>query len=441
MNITCIKNQVTIGIVGMGAMGKNLAYNFASKGITVGVTNRTLSILDEVENVTNLSKSNSVDELISSISAREGFKYLILLVKAGSAVDAMLEVIYAGGGNKDLKVIDMGNSNPKDSQVRLSKYPNLVVCGISGGEEGARYGASYMMSGNVDDNLKNILSEVSALDFLGGETVGVFGLGNEGNIVKTIHNGIEYSQMQLIGEIINTIKIGKIEVDGYKNDNQSISKLLTEMASKNNDFLLSIFAKTLLYTNIENVTNYIGAKGTGGWSIETALEVNKPFVYMSYSLNRRILSSQNIEVSSSINISTKRLSFDEINELYNFCCCEFLREGVEIIESKIKDISDVLRVWQGGCIIRSNNLLKSINTLKDNYHNLNDNLYNNLSLLPIGRTVQEVVMIYKSNKNMVGSNKYVAVARDVFGAHGFNEYVSNNGEKNVEVRHIKINSN
>ena len=195
------------GLIGLAVMGQNLILNAADHGFTVVAYNRTVSKVDRF--LENEAKGKSV---VGAWSAEEFIKKLktprqmMILVQAGPAVDAFIEALLKAGAEKGDIIIDGGNSHYPDTNRRTKylaeKGIRFVGTGVSGGEEGARYGPSIMPGGNEEawPYIKDVLQSISAKS--DGEPCCQW-VGDEGagHYVKMVHNGIEYGDMQLISEV------------------------------------------------------------------------------------------------------------------------------------------------------------------------------------------------------------------------------------------------
>ncbi|MCF7905966.1 NAD(P)-binding domain-containing protein, partial [Candidatus Gracilibacteria bacterium] len=205
--------QAHIGIIGLGVMGGSLARNIAGKGYTVSVYNRTTqrtnTFLKTFGNK-NLLGHKTLKNFILSL---ERPRKVILMVQAGSAVDAILKELTPLMGSGDI-IVDCGNSLYTDTIRRESLLQKQEIrffgCGISGGEEGALNGPSLMPGGNraAWRHLKPIFEAVAAKDFTGNPCVTYVGENGAGHFVKMVHNGIEYAVMQMLAESYEILSRG-----------------------------------------------------------------------------------------------------------------------------------------------------------------------------------------------------------------------------------------
>jgi 6-phosphogluconate dehydrogenase len=431
MNITSNSNQninkyTNIGIIGLSTMGSNLALNFAkNQELTIHVYNRTLVTTDiflEDHQLPNLVGHQSISSFLDS-----PIEVILLLVKAGEPTDNTIKELLNQNSNKCKKIhlVDLGNSHIKDSQKRFdcytTEFASYNVCGISGGSNGALNGASMMFSGSKNTLLLDLLKLVAAKDFNSQPTVGYFGSNTGGNLVKTIHNGIEYAQMQLIAEIANILQ------PFYGSD--QTSTILQRYSQTYQDFLLSVFAK--VYDgryDFEKIAPIIGSKGTGKWTTELALLANVPAYYIPLAYNLRLTSYTNKAILPSIQSSILHdlTLADTLLQFYDQSYKLLLSEGVDIlkaIDPKF-EISEVLRVWQGGCIIQNHNL-KSITQAQKDYQkviNILQSLSTNEDYKRVYQLVNTAMIDMITTQAKIASNgqleaKSLACCRNIFGNH------------------------
>ncbi|NEP45166.1 MAG: NADP-dependent phosphogluconate dehydrogenase, partial [Okeania sp. SIO2H7] len=199
------------GVIGLAVMGENLALNVESKGFPVSVYNRTSSKTEEFMQKRaqgkNVKAAYSLEEFVQSL---ERPRRILVMVKAGKPVDAVIEQLKPLL-DKDDMIIDGGNSLFEDTERRTQALEatglGFMGMGVSGGEEGALYGPSMMPGGtsNSYKELEAILTKVAA-QVDDGPCVTYIGPGGAGHYVKTVHNGIEYGDMQLIAEAYDLMK-------------------------------------------------------------------------------------------------------------------------------------------------------------------------------------------------------------------------------------------
>jgi 6-phosphogluconate dehydrogenase len=286
-----------LGLIGLAVMGQNLIMNMADHGFTICAFNRTVSKVDAF--LANEAKGKSivgaktVEEFVSKLKSP---RRVMLLVQAGKAVDDWIEKLLPLLSEGDI-IIDGGNSHFPDSNRRTqylnSKGLSFVGSGVSGGEEGARYGPSLMPGGNEAawPHIKDIFQSIAAKS--DGEACCEW-VGDEGagHYVKMVHNGIEYGDMQLICEAYDIMKRGL----GLS------SKEIGDVFAKWNKGVLDSFlieiTRDIMYYNdddgtalVEKILDKAGQKGTGKWTAVNALDLGMPVTLIAESVLARCLSS------------------------------------------------------------------------------------------------------------------------------------------------------
>ncbi|NJS41063.1 NADP-dependent phosphogluconate dehydrogenase [Candidatus Gracilibacteria bacterium] len=365
-----------IGIIGLGVMGASLAQNFASHGITTSVYNRsfgkTQNLLDK-----GLANIEGFEELEDFVNSLESPKKIILLIKSGEPVDLAIKSLIKFLDKSDI-IVDFGNSFYKDTerrQMELQGKVRYLGCGISGGEEGALHGPSIMPGGdkNAIEVLLPLLQKVVAKDFAGLPCVTNVGKFGAGHFVKMVHNGIEYAIMQGIVEIydimrsfgLNTPQIAEVfrKVD-YGNIQSYLLDITISILSsedKNGEGFL-----------VEKVFEEAKAKGTGGWTVQCAIEFGAAVPSISAAVFARIMSARNQSylanqiVNDLRETRVVRKSQEEIEAMTTtiFRTLEMVYlgaylQGLDLIKQASDEkgyqinMDEVVRIWQGGCIIRS----------------------------------------------------------------------------------------
>jgi 6-phosphogluconate dehydrogenase len=269
-----------IGLIGLAVMGENLVLNIESKGYSVSVYNRTTdkvkSFLEGRGSGKNILGTYSIEELLASLASP---KRVILMVKAGPAVDGLIDQIKPYLSKGDI-LIDGGNSFFRDTERRCKGLApegiHYMGTGISGGEEGALKGPSIMPGGPKEayDRLAPVLTRIAA-QVDDGPCCTYIGPSGAGHFVKMVHNGIEYGDMQLIGEAYDILKtalgLEPAELaDIFARWNEGVL----------NSFLIEITAK--IFTKIDEETgkplvdmilDKAGQKGTGKWTSQTSFDL------------------------------------------------------------------------------------------------------------------------------------------------------------------------
>lgn len=366
--------QADIGLIGLAVMGQNLVLNMADHGYRVSVYNRTSSKTDtfiqkRVED-RKVEGYHSLEALVSSLLRP---RKVMLMVKAGQVVDtliAQLEPLLEPGD----MIIDGGNSLYSDTtrRTQLLKAKGLIYIGtgISGGEEGARFGPSIMPGGNIDgwSHVKPIFQDISAkVD--GEPCCDWVGEDGAGHYIKMIHNGIEYGDMQLIAEAYWMMRYGlAMSADAcheqFAKWNQGVL----------DSYLIEITADLLRFKDsdgeplIDKILDAAGQKGTGKWTGISALEMGIPLSLITESVYARCLSAlkeERVEASKRYKIVKESKEVDQekmleaIHEgLYAAKIISYTQGYMLMREAAAQsgwnlNYGGIAMMWRGGCIIRS----------------------------------------------------------------------------------------
>ncbi|CAH2320577.1 6-phosphogluconate dehydrogenase, decarboxylating [Pelobates cultripes] len=367
--------RADIGLIGLAVMGQNLILNMNDHGFVVCAYNRTVSKVDEFlaneAKGTKIIGAHSLEDLVSKLKKP---RRIMMLVKAGQAVDDFIQKLAPLLEAGDI-IIDGGNSEYRDSTRRCKelKVKGLlfVGSGVSGGEDGARYGPSLMPGGDQAawPHIKGIFQSIAAqvenepcCDWVGEEGAGHF--------VKMVHNGIEYGDMQLICEAYHLMKdILQMEQDEMAKAFEDWNK--TELDS----FLIEITADILKFRETDGkhllpkIQDTAGQKGTGKWTAISALEFGVPVTLIGEAVFARCLSSLKSEriVSSKQLKGPKHAPFkgdkkafleDIRKALYASKIISYaqgfilFRQAAQEFGWKL-NYGGIAMMWRGGCIIRS----------------------------------------------------------------------------------------
>jgi len=362
-------------------MGQNFALNMASHGFKVCVGNRSPAKVDltvqraKDEGDLPIIGTKSPEEFVAQLSKP---RKIIILVMAGKPVDETIATLSQYLEEGDV-IVDGGNEWYQNTLRRAkeleSKKIHFVGMGISGGEEGARNGPSLMPGGPREayDMIEPIITKCAA-QVNDGPCTGYVGPVGAGNYVKMVHNGIEYGDMQLIGEVYDIMK------HVLKLSNEEMANIFSEWNSTELQSYLIEITSTILGKKDEfvedgYVVDYIldktGMKGTGRWTIQEAAERSVAAPTMAASLDARYISARKDErikasdvlkgpeiTSAEIPIHKLQMLDDLKAALYAAKVCSYA-QGLGIIKSCSDDmgwdvnLSDCARMWKGGCIIRA----------------------------------------------------------------------------------------
>ena len=375
-----------IGVIGLAAMGSNLARNLAHHGNTVALYNRsyarTETLMAEHGDEGDFVPTRTLEEFVASLKRP---RTAILMVKAGAPTDATIEQLEQVLEPGDI-IVDGGNSYFKDTirrekEVRAKGF-HFVGCGVSGGEEGALKGPSLMPGGTVESwkTLGPILESIAA-KVNGEPCVTHIGANGAGHFVKMVHNGIEYADMQVIGEAYDILR------RGLGMSAQEIGDVFEEWNKGDLDsYLIEITAEVLHHTDhdtgkpfVDMVLDQAGMKGTGTWTVQTGLEFGSAVPAIGEAVFARALSShgelreaawaeelagphKTIELAE----DEKAAFVEDVRKALFASKVVAYAQGLNEIQDGAKeydwdiDLSEVARIWRGGCIIRAQFLLDRI---------------------------------------------------------------------------------
>jgi len=290
-----------IGVVGLAVMGKNLALNIESKGFSVALYNRsaekTKELLAEAAGK-NFVGTYSVEEFVQAL---ETPRKILIMVKAGQATDDTINQLVPYLSKGDI-LIDGGNAYFPDTQRRNKELEaqgfRFIGAGVSGGEEGALNGPAIMPGGQKDayELVEPILTAISAK--VNGDPCSTYiGADGAGHYVKMVHNGIEYGDMQLIGEAYHLLK----DILGVSTN--ELHEIFTEWNNGELDSYLieitaDIFSKTDPETGkpmVDVILDSAGQKGTGKWTSQSSLDLGVPLSIITESVFARFISAMKQE--------------------------------------------------------------------------------------------------------------------------------------------------
>ena len=367
-------SKADIGLIGLAVMGQNLVMNMNDNGFTVAVYNRTTSKVDEFLNDaakgSNVIGTHSIEEFISTLKRP---RRVMLMVKAGEVVDIFIKQVLPFLEEGDI-IIDGGNSLYTDSERRVKELAEVGIqyigSGVSGGEEGARFGPSIMPGGSKDawPHVKDIFQSISAKVDDGAACCDWVGDGGAGHYVKMVHNGIEYGDMQLICEGYQLLK-------GIGLDNGEIAEIFARWnKGKLDSFLTEITADILAYKEedgtylVDKILDTAGQKGTGKWTGINALELGMPVTLIGEAVFARCLSAiKDSRVKASKTLvgpdakfeGNKEEFIDAIEDALYASKIVSYTQGYMLMQEAAKEYNwnlnygNIALMWRGGCIIRS----------------------------------------------------------------------------------------
>lgn len=367
-----------IGLIGLAVMGQNLVLNMASRGYRVAVHNRTASVTDEFlaagAKGTSVEGHHDIKDFVASLKRP---RKMMIMVKAGGPVDAVIDQLVPLLEPGDL-IIDGGNSYYVDTERRAkdleSKKLRFIGTGVSGGEEGALKGPSMMPGGSREawPLVKDIFQAIAAKvgpnnDIPCCEWVGP---GGSGHYVKMVHNGIEYGDMQLICEAYFILK----EALGLTND--ELYETFAEWNRGELDSYLIEITRDIFSVKdpegtgdlVDVVMDKAGAKGTGKWMSQLALDLGVPTTLITEAVYARSLSAlKDARVRASKVLpgprgkytGDKKAFVEQVRQaLYASKICSYAQGYVQL-QAAAKEhnwplnYGDIALLWRGGCIIRA----------------------------------------------------------------------------------------
>ena len=367
--------KADIGLIGLAVMGQNLVLNMDDHGFQVAVYNRTTSKVDDFihgeAKGTQVIGSKSIEEFIGLLKHP---RRIMLMIKAGKPVDASIESLLPHLETGDI-IIDGGNSNFEDSIRRThyleSKGLRYIGTGVSGGEEGARFGPSIMPGGSDQAWLyvKDIFQAIAAKVEDGTPCCDWVGPDGAGHFVKMVHNGIEYGDMQLIAEAYHLLK----SVVGLNHD--EMHQVFDDWNQGVLDSYLIEITRDIMAVKdvdgsplLETILDSAGQKGTGRWTAINALELGIPLTLIAEAVLARSLSAlkdHRIDASGILDgpqpnfDGNKGVFIDDIRQALYASKIMSYTQGFMLMQAAGQEYGwdlnygNIALMWRGGCIIRS----------------------------------------------------------------------------------------
>ena len=363
-----------IGVVGLAVMGRNLIMNMNDHGFTVAAYNRTTERVDEFlagdAAGSNVIGAHSLEELVAHLKSP---RRVMLMIKAGAPVDATIDTLLPLLDSGDI-IIDGGNALYTNSIERTKRIEEaglrFIGTGVSGGEEGARYGPSIMPGGSPEawPFVKSIFQTIAAhVD--GVPCCDWVGTDGAGHYVKMVHNGIEYGDMQVIGEAYDIMRRGLsmshdemqtvfAEWDQGKLDSYLIEITTDIMAMKDED------GAPLL----EKILDAAGQKGTGKWTVISSMEIGQPMTLVGEAVYARIVSALKEQRTVAAGVlggpephisQDRQLVLADLHDALYASKIVSYAQGFMLMDAAADefgwdlDFASIASMWRGGCIIRS----------------------------------------------------------------------------------------
>ena len=372
------------GLIGLGVMGENLVLNAERNGFSSVVYNRTYAKTEDFLQGRGKDKNiQGATDLEDFVGKLERPRRILMMVKAGPAVDAVVDQLSPYLEEGDL-LIDGGNSDYHDTERRVkqleSKSFGFIGMGVSGGAKGALEGPSMMPGGTKAsyDAIESLVCKMAA-QVEDGPCVTYIGPGGSGHFVKTVHNGIEYGIEQILAEAYDLLKrvggqTGTQMADIFRHWNST-----EELAS----YLVEITEVCLRTKDpsdgsdlVEKIVDQAGQKGTGLWTVVSALQMGASVPTIYAALNGRVMSSMKTQriAAESILHGPAVKAFDLVNpadgsgplmDAVVLACMASYAQGMELLRIASAEhdynlnMPSIAQIWKGGCIIRAR-LLKRI---------------------------------------------------------------------------------
>ena len=371
-------NSADIGVTGMAVMGSNLARNLARNGFKVAIHNRSVGRTEKV--IENHSEdgqflpSESMDDFVASLQKP---RVAIIMVQAGAATDAVIEELASRMDEGDI-IVDCGNALFTDTRRREADLRerglHFVGAGVSGGEEGALNGPSIMPGGPVE-SYKRVgpMFEKIAAQVDGDPCCTHVGADGAGHFVKMVHNGIEYADMQVISEAYDMMnkalgmsapEIGEVFEEWNKGELESFLIEITAEVLKHKD---NVTGKPF----VDIVQDRAAQKGTGAWTVQTALDFGVPVTGIAEATFARSTSGSVKQREAAIGVLPAETQDQTVEDRDRQQFIEDLQKalyaaklvsysqgfdeiaaGAEHYEWDI-NLGDMAKIWRGGCIIRA----------------------------------------------------------------------------------------
>ncbi len=364
--------KYNFGMVGLGTMGRNLLFNMADNGFAVTGYDKSEQMLQKFEEegaVHNLKGFSIIEDFVNSLQSP---RTIILLVPAGAIVDSVIAELQPLLAKGDI-IIDSGNSHFTDTSKREIELKKLGLhffgMGISGGEDGARFGPSMMPGGDKEAYgiVKEMLEAVSA-KVNGEPCVTYIGPGASGHFVKMTHNGIEYAIMQLLAETYDILK------NGLCYDNNQIQQVFEKWNNgRLQSFLMEITKDVFLVKDdktakflVDVIKDEAKSKGTGKWTSQVAMDIETPIPSIDAAVSSRNLSKLKklrLEVAdiygAADQMDPSADFIEDLEEAFYFAMVSAYAQGMHLLwqaSSTYKyelNLAEIAKIWRGGCIIRA----------------------------------------------------------------------------------------
>ncbi len=452
-------SKAEIGVIGLGTMGAMLALNIADNGFSVAVHNRTAARIPEF-----MDMAGPLGERVTGHATLEDFvaglaqpRNIVLMVPAGDAVDAQIAQLRPLLDEDDM-IIDAGNANFHDTQRRAKDAEDAGVpylgIGVSGGAEGARFGPSIMGGGTREawDRVAHILEKISA-KYEDHPCATYMGAGGAGHFVKTVHNGIEYADMQLIAEAYGVLR------DGLGKDAAACATIFdTWNEGPLQSYLIEISGKVAAATDPETgapmldmILDRAGQKGTGRWTVIESQMLGTPVPVIEAAVVARNMSAaRDLRLAGAAafgtpdrTIAEDALTLGDLEQALIAGKVLCYAQGFDLLGKASTDygwslpMAEIAKVWREGCIIRSamlNDMAAALSDAPDQnlalapyFHKiLEDNIAGLRKVAVVAMTAGQPVPALAAALNYFDTlisarttANMLQAQRDYFGAHSF----------------------
>jgi 6-phosphogluconate dehydrogenase len=372
--------KYTLGMIGLGTMGRNLLLNMADHGFNVTGYDKDARMLQKLEEDGKEHQLKGFSSLEDFIASLELPRRIVLLVPAGPIVDSVISELQPLLEKGDM-IIDSGNSHFTDTSRRAEDLSETGIhffgMGISGGEEGARFGPSMMPGGDKEayGAMKDMFEAISA-KVNDEPCVTYIGPGASGHFVKMVHNGIEYAMMQLLAETYDILK------NGLGLDNDKIQAKFEEWNNgRMKSFLMEVTAEVFKFEDektggllIDLIKDEAKSKGTGKWTSQVSMDLQSPIPTINEAVSSRDLSKlKSLRVTLSEvfgeqgGLIDDSQFIDALGDALYFSMIVSYAQGLHLLSqasisySYNLKLDEIAKIWRGGCIIRAE-LLQDIYT-------------------------------------------------------------------------------
>lgn len=457
--------QAQIGLVGLAVMGANLAMNIAEKGFRIAVHNRTTSRIAETlaeagPLASNMIGCNTPEAMIAAIARPRA---IIMMVQAGAPVDAVIRQFLPLLDEGDM-LIDAGNANFHDTRRRTEELKDtgihFVGMGVSGGEEGARHGPSIMVGGPAKsyERIGPVVEAISAKHD-GVPCAAHVGPDGAGHFVKTVHNGIEYADMQMIAEIYGAVRNDRSAAEiGALFDRWNDGPLKS--------YLIEITGKVLQAADpetgnpmVEEIVDQAGQKGTGRWTVIEALSMGQSASTIEAAVGARSWSSDRAaraagqDALAGAIAQAPALSDPELERALLAAKIIAYSQGFSLLLAADGeygwglDLGRIAEIWREGCIIRSAMLDDMASAARGGLphgHLILSEAFAAKLAASIGAlrkfvsaaalsgqpapALSAALAYYDTMRQARGTTNLVQAQRDFFGAHGFERFDGRKGQ-------------